>query len=166
MSKSLLSSLESLSETLFGSAHCTVMHSDAIVFLFYKTTADWSNFCNLQTGSLYFTPHILIHYSKPVIVFCYATPDWSIASLVSSLDFILKRTAYLHWHLPIKWLKNFIAIKKQQELKFLIPQNSLPAPSLHEQLLSVANESCSGRKKQQKQYPTHIQGSTSSSLLI
>ena len=24
-----------LSETIFGSAHCTVMHSDAIVFLFY-----------------------------------------------------------------------------------------------------------------------------------
>ena len=24
----------------FGSAHCTVMHSDAIVFLFYKTITD------------------------------------------------------------------------------------------------------------------------------
>ena len=37
MSESLLSSLDSLSETIFRSAYCTVMHSDAIVFLFYKT---------------------------------------------------------------------------------------------------------------------------------
>ena len=29
----------------FRSAYCTVMHSDAIVFLFYKTIADWPNFC-------------------------------------------------------------------------------------------------------------------------
>ena len=45
MSESLLSSLDSLSETIFRSAYCTVMHSDAIVFLFYKTIADWPNFC-------------------------------------------------------------------------------------------------------------------------
>ena len=50
MSESLLSSLKILSETIFGSAHCTVMHSDAIVFLFYKRIADWPNFCKLQTG--------------------------------------------------------------------------------------------------------------------
>ena len=37
------------------------MHSDAIVFLFYKTIADWPNFCKGQTGLLYFTPLILIH---------------------------------------------------------------------------------------------------------
>ena len=34
-----------------------------------------------------------------------------------------------------------------------MPQNSLPAPSLPEQPLSVANESCSGCKKQQKTVP-------------
>ena len=77
-----------------------VMHSDAIVFLFYKRIADWPNFCKLQTGSPYFTLQILIHYSIPVIVFCYAASDWSFASLVSSIDFISKQTAYLH--LPIK----------------------------------------------------------------
>ena len=32
-------------------------------------------------------------------------------------------------------------------------QNSLPAPSLPEQSFSVANESCRGRKKQQKTVP-------------
>ena len=31
-----------------------------------------------------------------------------------------------------------------------MPQNSLPAPSLPEHSFSVANESCSGRKEQQK----------------
>ena len=51
MSESLLSSLDSLSETIFGSAHCTVMHSDAIVFLSNNTIADWPNFCKRQTGS-------------------------------------------------------------------------------------------------------------------
>ena len=35
---------------------CVVIHSDAIVFLFYKTIADWPNFCKLQTGSHNFTP--------------------------------------------------------------------------------------------------------------
>ena len=39
---------------------------------------------------------------------------------------------------------------KQQELKFFIPQNSLLAPSLLEQPLSVTNESCSDRNQQQK----------------
>ena len=82
MSESLLSSLDSLSETIFGKARCTVMLSDAIAFLFKKTIADWSNLCKLQTSSPYFTPLILIYKSKPVIVFCYAAPDWSIASLV------------------------------------------------------------------------------------
>ena len=52
----LLSSLDSLSQTIFGSAHCTVMHSDAIVFLFYKTIDNWPNFCKRQVGSLNFTP--------------------------------------------------------------------------------------------------------------
>ena len=63
-----------------------------------------------------------------------------------------------------KMAKNLIATKKQQELKFFMHQNSLPAPSLPEQSFSVANESCSGRKKQKKQYPTHShrQRSTSS----
>ena len=56
MSESLLSSLDSLSETIFGSVHCTVMHSDAIVFLFYKTSVDWPNFCKRQTGLHNFTP--------------------------------------------------------------------------------------------------------------
>ena len=36
---------------------------------------------------------------------------------------------------------------------FFMPQNSLPAPSLPEQSFSVANESCSDRKKQQKTVP-------------
>ena len=45
-----------LSDTIFGSAHCTEMHSDAIVFLFFKTMADWPNFCKHQTGSLNFMP--------------------------------------------------------------------------------------------------------------
>ena len=53
MSESLL---DSLSETIFGSAHCTVIHSDAIVFLFYKTITDWPNFCKRQTGLLNFNP--------------------------------------------------------------------------------------------------------------
>ena len=47
--QSLLSSLDSLSEMIVGSAHCTV-------FLFYKTIADWPNFCKRQTGSHNFTP--------------------------------------------------------------------------------------------------------------
>ena len=75
MSESLLSSLDSLSETIFGSALYTVMHSDAIVFL-----SDRPNFCKRQTGSHNFTPKILIHLNKPVIVFCYVLSDWSIAS--------------------------------------------------------------------------------------
>ena len=33
MSESLLASLDRLSEMIFGSPHCTVMHSDAIVFV-------------------------------------------------------------------------------------------------------------------------------------
>ena len=45
MSKNLLSSLDSLSKRIFGNARCTVMHSDAIVFLLKKTIADWPNFC-------------------------------------------------------------------------------------------------------------------------
>ena len=49
------------SETIFRSAYCTVMHSNAIVFLFYKTIADWPNFCKRQAGSHNFTPKILIH---------------------------------------------------------------------------------------------------------
>ena len=61
MSESLLSSLDSLSETIFGNARCTVMHSDAIVFLLKKTMADWPNLCKLLAGSPYFTPQILIH---------------------------------------------------------------------------------------------------------
>ena len=56
MSESLLSSLDSLSETIFGSAHSTVMHSDAIIFLFYKTIADWPNYCKHKAGLLNFTP--------------------------------------------------------------------------------------------------------------
>ena len=43
--------------TLYGN----VMHSDAIVFLFYKMIADLPNFCKLQTGWPYFTPQLLIH---------------------------------------------------------------------------------------------------------
>ena len=70
MSESLLSSLDSLSETIFGSAQCTVMHSDAIVFLSNNTNADWPNFCKRQTGSHNFTPKM----------FCYVMSDWSIAS--------------------------------------------------------------------------------------
>ena len=66
----------------------------------------------------------------------------------SSLDFISKWIAYLRWHLPIKRQKNLIATKKQQELKFFMHQNSLPAPSLPEQSLTVANRSRSSRKKQ------------------
>ena len=40
--------------------------------------------------------------------------------------------------------------------RFFMPQNSLPAPSLPEQSFSVANESCSGRKKQQKKVPHQL----------
>ena len=57
MSENLLSSLDGLSETIFGSAHCTVMHSDAIVLLFFKMIANWSNFCKRQTGSFNFFQH-------------------------------------------------------------------------------------------------------------
>ena len=60
MSESLLTSLDSLSEMIFGNAHCIVMHSDAVLFLFYKTIADWPNFCKLQTGLTYF--NIIIFY--------------------------------------------------------------------------------------------------------
>ena len=56
MSESLLFSLDNLSETIFRNASCTVMHSDAKVFLFSKTIADWPNLSKLQTGSPYFTP--------------------------------------------------------------------------------------------------------------
>ena len=38
-----------------------VMHSDAIVFLFCKTIADWPNFFKRLAGSHNFTPKILIH---------------------------------------------------------------------------------------------------------
>ena len=61
MSESLLSSLDSLSETIFGSAHDKVMHSDAIVFLSNNKIADWPNFCKCQTGLHNFTTKILIH---------------------------------------------------------------------------------------------------------
>ena len=44
-----------------GSAHGTVMHSVAIVFLSNNTIADWQNFCKRQTGFHNFTPKILIH---------------------------------------------------------------------------------------------------------
>ena len=36
-------------------------YGNAILFLFYKTIADWPNFCKLQAGLTYFTPQILIH---------------------------------------------------------------------------------------------------------
>ena len=52
MSESLLSSLDRLSEAIFGSPHCLVMHSVAIVFF----VADRPNFCKRQTGSLNLTP--------------------------------------------------------------------------------------------------------------
>ena len=38
-----------------------VMHSDAIVFLFYKMIADWPKLCKRQAGLHNFTPKILIH---------------------------------------------------------------------------------------------------------
>ena len=69
MSESLLSSLDSLCETIFGTAHCTVMHSDAIVFLFYKTIADWPNVCKRLTGSHNFTPQILITKANQALCF-------------------------------------------------------------------------------------------------
>ena len=46
-----------------------------------------------------------------------------------------------------------------------MPPNSLPAPSLHEKSLYVANELCSGRKKQKKSTqptPTDQQATVSS----
>ena len=72
MSKSLLSSLNSLSETIFGSAHCTVMHSDAIVFLFYKTITDWLNICKRQSGS----HNLLLKY-----LFTKANQSWCFVTL-------------------------------------------------------------------------------------
>ena len=42
-----------------------------LVFLSNNTIAAWPNFCKRQTGLHNFTPKILIHLSKPVIVFCY-----------------------------------------------------------------------------------------------
>ena len=41
------------------------------VFLSNNMIADWPNFCKRQTGLHNFTPKILIHSSKPVILFCY-----------------------------------------------------------------------------------------------
>ena len=107
--------------------------------------SDWfALFYSANTDSIKHTSHsILLRHTW--FVYCILK--------FSSLDFIWKRTAYLHWHLPIKWLKNLIATKKQQELKFFMHQNSLPAPSLPGQPFSVANESCSDRKKQKKTVP-------------
>ena len=80
---------------------------------------------------------------------------WLVYCILCFLPLIsFEAEAYLHWHLLIKWLKkNFIATKKQKELKFFMPLNSLPAPSLPEQSLSMANETCSSRKKRQKTVP-------------
>ena len=83
-------------------------------------------------------------------MFCYAAPDWSIATLVFFPWFHLEADSIFALAFTDKMTKNLIAAKKQQELKFFKYQNSLPAPSLPEQSFSVANESCSGRKKQQK----------------
>ena len=47
------------------------MHSDAIVFLFYKTIADWPKFCKRQAGSHNFTPKILI--TKANQSWCFVT---------------------------------------------------------------------------------------------
>ena len=78
----------------------------------------------------------------------------------SSLDYISKRTAYLHGIFTDEMTKKLNCHQKQQELKFFMHQNSLTAPSLPNKSFSVANESCSGCK----QYPTHFhrQRSTSS----
>ena len=83
-------------------------------------------------------------------MFCYAAPDRSIASLVFFPWFYLQVDSIFALAFTDKMTKNLIATKKQQELKFFMHQNSLPAPSLPEQLFSVANETCSSRKKQQK----------------
>ena len=57
MSESLLSSFNSLSETISGSAHCTVMHSDTIVLLLYKMIADWPNFCKANLRNIFVSPY-------------------------------------------------------------------------------------------------------------
>ena len=80
-------------------------------------------------------------------MFCYAAPDWSIASLVFFPCLYLEADSMFALAFTDKMAK------KQQELKFFMHQDSLPAPSLPEQSFSVANESCSGRKKQQKTVP-------------
>ena len=38
-----------------------ILYGNAIVFLFYKTIADWPFFCKRQAASHNFTPKILIH---------------------------------------------------------------------------------------------------------
>ena len=71
-----MSSLDSLSETIFQSDHCMVMHSDAMVFLFDKTIADWLNFCKRQTGLLNFSPQLRFHLSKPEGVYAKKMRNW------------------------------------------------------------------------------------------
>ena len=50
-------------------------------------------------------------------MFCYAAPDWSIMTLVFFPWFHLEADSIFALAFTI-WLKNLIAAKKQQELKF------------------------------------------------
>ena len=135
MSESLLSSLDSLSKTIFGNACCAVTQSDKIVLK--------PNFCKFQTGSPYFTLQILIHKGKPVIVFCYAATDWSIASLVFFPWFHLEVDSISALTFTDKMTKKLNCDQETTGTPVFYAPNSLPAPSLLEQSFSVANVSCS-----------------------
>ena len=129
------------------------MHSDAKVFLFYKTIADWTNFWKLQTGSPYFTPQILIHWTKPVIVFLLG-PTWFVYCILSFFPwFHLETDSIFALAFTDKMTKKLNCLQETTGTQVFMPQNSLPDPIIHEQPLFMAIELCRGRKK--KQYPTH-----------
>ena len=81
-------------------------------------------------------------------MFCYAAPDWSIASLVLFLWFHLEADSI--FALTDKMTKKLNCHQETTGTQVFMPQNSLPAPSLHEQSFSLTNKWCSGRKRQQK----------------
>ena len=146
MSESLLSSLDSLSETIFRSAYCTVIHSDAIVFFFIKRSL---------IGQISVSGRLVRIILPLKYLFTKANQSWSFVTrrllgLLHPVNFLprfhLEADSIFALAFADKMTKNLIATKKQRELKVFMPQNSLPAPSLPEQPLSVINKSCSGRK--------------------
>ena len=98
-------------------------------------------------------------------MFCYAAPDWSIATLVFFPWFHLEADSIFALAFTDKMTKLLNCRQEATGTEVFMYHNSLPAPSLPEQPFSVANESCSGRKKQQKTEPHPLPLTTIDKLL-